>query len=238
MFKLEIQPYKVAKNIYQGVLSKTGSKVEAKKQMEIFLKGVVNEPLKYYVPTGANEKYIKTVANSTKDSNIPIVLCTYANGTGKTSSTIHIILNTIYGPQNGWFDYELFRNFPFPRRIWYISNAEALKNRVIPEFIRLLKSKEGTYKTYKDNYPYIARIEFKNGWTIFFKTFDQDPGTFESLRLGIIVPDEPMPEPLWRACEGRMTQGCISLLPMTPLECPPYILDEIAKGNLSDNIRR
>lgn len=226
MFKLQAQPYKIVENIYRGELNKE----KAKEKAETFLKGVVDDPLKYYVPTGANEDYIRTVAESTKESNVPVILCTYANSTGKTNSTINIILNIIYGPQNGWFDYELFRNFPFPKKIWYISNAEALKSRVIPEFEYLLKSKGGTYKTYKDNYPYISRIEFDNGWTIYFKTFDQDPKTFESLRLGIIVADEPMPEVLWRACEGRMTLGCISLLPQTPLDCPPYILDEISAG--------
>lgn len=227
MFKLDVQPYVRAEQIYYGVLADTGNTELAELRKQEFLYAVEKDPLLYYVPTGANEKYINTVANSTKDSNIPVVLSTYANGTGKTNSTIQIILNIILGPQNGWFDYELFRNFPFPKRVWYISNAEALKAKIIPEFERLLKSRPGICNFHKDGYPYTSRITFENNWAIYFKTYDQDPSTFESLRLGIIAFDEPAPEVIWNACKGRVDLGCLLLLPMTPLGCEPYILDEI-----------
>ena len=45
--------------------------------------------------------------------------------------------------------------------------------------------------------------------------------------LGVVVADEPMPENLWKAVKSRRRMGAITILPMTPLYCPPYILDEV-----------
>lgn len=185
-------------------------------------------PMEFFCPNGAQNDYIRAIGDSTRDTNVPVLLCTFANGVGKTTATIHTILNFVYGAQNGWFDYPIFHKFPYPKTVWYCSTAETIKNTVIPEMLRLMD--EDSYTETKEGKPHISKITFNNGWTIVFKTYDQDPSTYESANVGVIVADEPMPESIWKAVKSRRRMGAITLLPMTPLYCPPYILDEVQAG--------
>jgi hypothetical protein len=49
----------------------------------------------------------------------------------------------------------------------------------------------------------------------------------ESADVGLIVIDEPAPEPIWKTLKSRRRMGCVTLMPMTPLDVEPYILSEI-----------
>lgn len=192
------------------------------------VKGSLANPLKFFCPNGAQEGFIKTVARSTENNKVPIILATFANGVGKSSISINVILNFIYKPQNAWFDYPIFWNFPFPKTIWYASTAEAIKDTIVPEIERYAPS--GTYNILKESKAHASRIIFNSSgikWQLSFKTFDQDPKTFESANVGIFVADEPLPQELWKAAKSRRRKGCITMLPMTPLKCEPYVLDEV-----------
>jgi len=220
MYKLEEQP--------EVIVNDLGLEDGAR-----FMKGVVTSPLKFFCPNGAQERYINTVAECTEDTKIPVILCTFANGVGKTTSSLHILFNFIFGPQSGWFDYPVFHNFKFPKTVWYISTASALIETVQPMIEKLVCPefcKDRAYQVNKDGRTIISRMRFKNGWQIFFKTFDQAQQKFESANVGLVVIDEPAPEEIWKAVKSRRRKGCITLLPMTPLDCPPYILDEIYKA--------
>ncbi len=187
-----------------------------------------NNPLKYFCPNGAQESVINTSVHCIENTNIPIILVTFANGVGKSTLSVHLMLNLVYGPQSGWFNYPLFKNFPFPRLIWYCSTAETIKDTIVP-MIREI-APVGRFKEFKDGKVITSRMEFPGGWKISFKTYDQDPRTYESVSAGLIVADEPMPEALWKAVKSRRRMGAITLLPMTPLYCPPYILDEVQQA--------
>ena len=139
----------------------------------LFAEGSLLHPLEYFVPNGKQEEYIATVVRAMGESKIPVILCTFANGVGKTWGTLNIVLNFIYGSQNGWFDYEVFKKFPHPKKLWYCSTADTIRDTVIPNLKLLLK--EGTYIEEKAGKHYTSRIEFDNGWELYFKTYDQDP---------------------------------------------------------------
>ena len=197
-------------------------------QLKSVIKASLLNPLKYFVPNGAQEKLIIAIANSTKNSRVPVILSTYANGVGKTTGVIHTMLNIIYKPQNGWFDFPLFHNYPFPKTIWYSSTVEAIKDTIVPMIEAL--AKPGTYRFVKEGKSYVSKIIFQwkgATWNLSFKTFDQDVKQYESATIGLNIVDEPMPEELWKAVKARRRLGCVSILPMTPLYCPPYVLDEI-----------
>jgi hypothetical protein len=49
----------------------------------------------------------------------------------------------------------------------------------------------------------------------------------ESFTAGVFVFDEPMPIHLWEAVPARARKGACLLMPMTPLECEPFIQDDI-----------
>ena len=212
MIKVNKQPYELVKSL-------------TKEQMKIVQISSLQDPLKYFCPNGVQEEFINAIGNSTKDSKIPIILFTAGNGVGKTTITINSVLNVVFGSQNGWYANGLYKNFPYPRIIWYCSTGEAIKGTIYPEFDRLIPHGQG--EVFKDGKPIPARIKFRNGWELIFKTYDQDPSTYESANVGLIVADEPMPEPLWRAVKSRRRMGAVTLLPMTPLYTPPYLLDEV-----------
>ena len=129
-------------------ISQLADELSEDKLRDIIKASLIN-PLKYFCPNGAQEKFIKTVANSLKNTRVPVILSTYANGVGKTTVCIHTLLNIIYKPQNAWFDYPVFHNFPFPKTIWYSSTVEAIKDVIVPMIEQL--AKPGTYRIIKDS---------------------------------------------------------------------------------------
>jgi hypothetical protein len=74
-----------------------------------------SKPLEFYCPNGKQEEFIETVATCNQEVDTPVILVTYANCVSKTTTSLQILMNIIYGPQNGWFDQPLFKNFPYPK---------------------------------------------------------------------------------------------------------------------------
>ena len=187
--------------------------------------GFVKDPLRFFCPHGGQERFIHQVVDSMRGSKMSTVLCTAGNGWGKTTITVNILLNFIYKPQNGWFDYPCFWNFPYPKLVWVVTTSTSLKNVMLPEILRL--SKPGTYKTYNQGKPTVSMIEYENGWRVNFFTTDQGVEQFESATVGMIICDEPVDEPIFKALKSRKRGGNLMLLPMTPLDIDPYIIDEV-----------
>lgn len=185
MFKMMAQPGVVAENI----MKQEEDKLVGKTKVKLFYEAVAADKLKFYCPNGANEKLINTVAHCTRDTDMPIILCTYANGVGKTTSVQQIIANIVYGPQNGWFDQGVFRAWPFPKNLWYVSTPAALEEKMgengEDSILSLLKP--GTYKAFKGNKKYVSKIEFTNGFTLRAFSFEQDPKEFESANVGLCL---------------------------------------------------
>ena len=94
---------------------------------------------------------------------------------------------------------------------------------------KLLKLKLIEHDDYKEGQHFIARMSI-NGWEWYFNTYDQDAEQLEGSTVGIVNLDEPAPESHWKSLKSRRRMGCLSLLPMTPLYCPPYIADEIDRA--------
>lgn len=221
MFKLTEQPEVIA------------SRIESEDERAAFLAGVHAEPLTFYVPNGANERYIKTIARCREESNVPVVVFNAANGVGKTHTTVHAILNLTLGPQNGWFDYDIFHNFPYPKRLWYCSTADTLRDTIEPMIDEIVIPElrpEVEYRKDKQGKSIVSKLIFPNGWIWFFKTYDQKAEAFEAATVGAIVLDEPAPEYIWKAIKSRRRKGCLILYPNTPLYCPPYMIDELQKA--------
>jgi hypothetical protein len=220
LFKLTEQPLDLAKRI------------KSDEDRSIFLQAVDVLPMRYWVPNGAQEKYINAVAASYNNHPIPVTLVTFGNGCGKTTASVHILLNIILGAQNGWFDYPLFTEpFKNPKLAWIMSTAEAIDGTIVPLIDALVPKKFSKYKIHKNKKgkSIVAEI-LLNDWTIVFKTFEQDPKTYESANVGIGIIDEPMGEELWKAYKSRRRMGNLTLMPMTPLDCPPYIIDEVKEN--------
>ena len=217
-FKLEMQVEEVVKRL------------KTDEDRSSFLQAVEVFPMRYFCPNGAQEEYIKTVASSYNEDVLPVNLVTFGNGVGKTTTSIHILLNIIFGAQNAWFDYPLFtEEFRYPKLAWIMSTSEAIDGTIIPLIDSLTPKKYHKYKIHSNKKgKSIVTQMLIDDWEVRFKTFDQDPKTYESANVGFGIIDEPMPEELWKAYKSRRRMGNITIMPMTPLECPPYIIDEVS----------
>ena len=152
--------------------------------------------------------------------------------TGNSTSILHIVANLVYGKQNGWFDYPMFENFKFPHKITLITTPSNIENNFfstaddIPSFVSLLKNKDIEFL--KKGKTHVKHVDFKHdGWEMNVFTYNQDATEIESFTTGVVIFDEPAPEPLFRAMMSRVRRGAIIMMPMTPLSASPYILDEV-----------
>jgi len=216
-------------------------------QREAWLDLTEEFPAQTMIPTQDQAKFYRAVGTLTPQ--VRIFLMTSGNGTGKTCAVINLVYNVVYGNVNiysnikdnqtgakcsGFFDYPLYNDFPasWPHEIWYVSNADSLKT-IIKRFrewgpkrnhegkpIQIDENKEG--KTYT------ARISFPGtDWILYFKTDEQDPRTFESAEISLLIFDEPPPYVLFKAGVSRLRGGGVMLVPATPLMGAAYFVDEI-----------
>ena len=233
LYKIPEQPVRHAQRIYDEILLEKGQ-TAADQALERFNKAVAANPALFWCPNGPQERLIKTFANSIKTkenpSDIATLICTFANGVGKTKLMEQLITNMVYGKQSGWFNYDIFENWTLPKRIWYCSTPTALKNKVLPELLKAIKKASNnsdiTFKTFKGHAGYVVRIEFSNGWTIYFFSYHQSASELEGDEVGIIINDEPAPEAFNKAQKSRRRMGNITIHVMTPLYCDPYLVHD------------
>lgn len=194
----------------------------------MIMQAAIAEPLKWWCPNGKQEEFIKMVVDRMSKSRTPSILFSAANGVGKTSVSVEIMANIIYGVQNGWFLYEPFLAWPNPKTCWYVTTKTGLTDVVVPEIKKVFPA--GTYEFDKMGSSVERAIHFTNGWELRFFTMDVGADQMESASVGVCIIDEPAPEQIWKAVKSRGRMGCVTLLPMTPLDVEPYILDEIDRN--------
>ena len=196
------------------------------------MRAAINNPLKWYCPNGKQELAINTTVDRLGRADTPTILLSAANGVGKTNFVLNMVANIIYGPQNGWFLFDCFKYWNKPKICWYITTKTGLTDVVIPAMKKMFPA--GTYTFDKMGTALERAIHFENGWELRFFTMDVDPEQMESASVGLVVIDEPAPEPIWKAVKSRGRMGMLTLLPMTPLDVEPYILEEVEKNKDTD----
>lgn len=199
-------------------------------------------PAQVFLPTASQAEYVKAIGTQAPDKRI--FLMTSGNGSGKSTIVVNVVLNLVHGNINlhkyardvqtndeyhGFFNYEFFNNYPpnWPKVIWYVSNADSLDS-IWLEFEKWAKPNSYIPSGKVARHEWYATVKFpKEGWTIHFKTVDQDAKTFESANVGIMIFDEPPPQSLYRAASSRLRAGGIILIPATPLLSASWFFDEI-----------
>lgn len=185
---------------------------------------VEQDPYIYYTPNGACEDYIKEIGNS-RETGKRIFLFSAANGVGKTAAGVNIMANIFFHHNHKWFDYPLFKTrWKLPKIFWFITKVSTLQETIEPE-IRKWFPKD-RYKMTNEGKQHIYKLTTDTGFTVFFKTIDQNPETFESATLGGIIYDEPPPENIHQACTSRLRAGGYIFAQLTPLHRAAWILDK------------
>lgn len=178
------------------------------------------EAAKHYVPNGKAEEFIKLVGSDKNFVNMFIG----ANGTAKTATGANILTNIVFGVQSEWFKgLPLFENFPYIKKGRIISDPTTIKEKIIPELIKWLPRNayksfpEKMYETTKEGKYYASKFIFNNGWVIDIMSNEQDKASFESVDLGFLWIDEPMPKDKFIASLARGRLGMIAFWTYTPL---------------------
>lgn len=189
-----------------------------------------NERFTFFEPNAKSEEFIKLVA--TKE-DYPIAFSA-ANGISKTATVACLMANLAWPGRNPYFNFERFNNWPWPKRIRYITDPELVKDSG-PFRQEILKwFPKGGWTSEKAGKQYYSQYK-ANGWFIDVLTNDQDVRQFEGGTFGLIIMDEPPPQSIYNACIGRLRLGGLILVVMTPLTHAAWFYDQIAP-NIGDRI--
>lgn len=181
-----------------------------------------NERIQFYSPNKPIEKVIQLVSEKR-----PVVIASTANGMGKTASVVNILGNLVFGPQSRYFDNDTFRNWPYPKRVRYITTPKNVEE-IGPFHTEITKWwPKGRWSAIKSGHNYYSQYT-ANDWVIDVMTYDQDASQFEGPSLGLIITDEPPPKPLWSTFASRLRLGGLILVVMTPLTEAAWFFDEVA----------
>lgn len=180
------------------------------------------DPGAFYEPNAAVESVIKSIGTS---DNLIYVLSA-ANGVGKTTFLANLAENIIFGPQSSFFNYPIFKKWPYPKRIRIVSEPSQVKESgPVPTEIAKWWPK-GKYEAVKAGHPYPS--EYKVGdWILEVMTYEQDQSQHEGANLGAVLFNEPPPRHLWTPNISRLRAGGICVVGMTPLTEAGWFFDEV-----------
>jgi len=197
-----------------------------------FQQGIKDNGYLFYEPCGKASEFIHRLAT---EEDKMIWLFIGGNASSKTASSINILANLCFPSKNKYFNYPLFKNWPYLKRARFVTKAEILKQKTIPEIQKWFP--KGRYKMYSRGKTYISEIITDTGWKINLMTFDQDPEDFEGADLGLIMADEPPPEKIWDTFIPRLREGGKLIATFTPIGNAAYLYNryirkrKMEKGN-------
>lgn len=183
------------------------------------------DPCRFLIPNGAQEKVIRDVGNM----EYFIVLSCFANGVGKSAINIAILGAIMFGAPSTAFDYPLYREYPrrWPKLV-RIATEPALVGHMGPIQVESkLWWPEGRYEWSKGGKQYNSFFETDTGFLGEVMTYEQAVKEFEGKTNAINLFVEPPPREILFACFARQRKGGLNMIDMTPLTSSAYIKDEI-----------
>ena len=186
-----------------------------------------DERCRFYVPNGRTETFIRLLGEGQGFINLLIA----ANGVGKTAALINIIANIIWGPQNKWFDWPIFRKWPYEKHLRVVTESNDIgETGTIDKEIAKWWPK-GRYTAEKQGKNYHCLYKTDTGFLLDKMSFQQEPKEFESATLGGIFFNEPPTEEIFGACVGRMRAGGLISFQMTPLMNSAWVQDRLVDSH-------
>lgn len=180
--------------------------------------------MRYFRPNPAQSRFISEISRE----GAFIVINAGGNGSGKTYGLIAIlgalIWPTLAAP---CFSAPIFQKFPYPKRIWIVSNPGELgMTGAVQSSIDELWPK-AKYTTSKNGRQYNSVFRSDTGWEVELKSTEQSITEFRGASVGVVAINEPLPEDIYRECLARMRKGGIMPGAMTSLDDEPWLVDGI-----------
>lgn len=178
-----------------------------------------------FVPNGKQELAIKMF-----DEHFVNVF-SGGNGAGKTYLMVNIMANIIWGPRSRWFDYGIYGDWLFPKRLRIGSESGNVKETGAIDLAIKEWWPKGRYEGLKSGLPYVSQYRTDNGWVIDKLSYEQETKEWESATLGGVFFDEPPPRDKYMASVARMRKGGVIGVFMTPLTQSAWIMDELVDSH-------
>ncbi len=183
-----------------------------------------NDAFDFYQPNLPISQLIELVGTR---QNLLYILSA-ANGIGKTVALVNIARALMFGPSNRFFNFPLFKEWPYPKRIRFVSEVSQVKDGG-PLQTEIQKWwPRGKYKSRRNGGVHYDSLYEANGWAFEVMTYDQLPKQHEGANLGCVMFNEPPPENLWTPNISRLRAGGIGIVGMTPLTEAGWFFDKVA----------
>lgn len=184
---------------------------------------MINEPYRYFEPTGKGEEYINMIGSD----EYFISLFSAANGIGKTAQMICTLANMMYPVGNPFFQQKLFKKdgWHYLKKGRIVSNPTNIQKNIVPELKKWFP--KGKWTARKENKAYESQFVTDNGWSFDIMTYEQAEEEFEGVNLGWVWLDEPPPKYVYKACVSRLRKGGCMWLTATPIGDCAWLYDEI-----------
>lgn len=176
-----------------------------------------------FEPNGKQLEFVKLVGSGKYFVNV----FSAANGVGKSSVLINILINLLYKVNlNDYFNTDFYTQFKHPIKARIASDPTTVESKIIPELKKWLPA--GTYTALKSRKAYEYKWKFQGGSTLDILTYDQDNKEFESVDLDVVLLDEPPSREKFTASVSRLRQGGLVIIVMTPLTEAEWIFDRLS----------
>jgi phage terminase large subunit-like protein len=160
------------------------------------------------------------------------------NGGGKTYGAVAI------GGAIAWPDIApkclsggILGDFPHPKRARIISTPKEVEEiGAIQTTIKELWPK-GRYTFKRKGKSYPSEFITDTGWVIDIMTYEQSQTEFAGPNIGLLIFNEPPPEPIWMESLARTRKGGLVLMAATSLLENPWIVDGILGKANGDDVR-
>lgn len=185
------------------------------------------DPAAFFVPNGAQKRVLDACGEwNWVDTPIRTVLCGFANGVGKTAVCAAIVNAIVHGPANRWFDYPIFRNWPFSKQLRLIGTGANIRTSGAVD-AELKKWLRKDYTTNKLGQDYTSLYQFKNGFSLRVYSNNQEAKEMEGPTAGFIWIDEPCTEEQYMASITRLRdKGGLILFAATLVTDSSFWVDE------------
>lgn len=181
-----------------------------------------NQRSEFYIPNGKIEEFIRLVGTK---SDLVFTLSA-ANGIGKTTALVNLAANVIWGPQNRFFDYPIFKSWPYEKRIRFVSEPSQVKESgPFPTEIKRWWPR-GKYQAVKGGQHYVS-MYVAGDWIVEVMTYEQATEQHEGANLGMVMFNEPPPQNLWTPNISRLRNGGVAIVAMTPLTDAGWFFDSV-----------
>lgn len=196
------------------------------------------EPLRFFRPNGAQEKFINAVA----DPDSRIILFPAGNWIGKTAGAI-ALLGACSWPdmaEDEIFNKPIFKDWT---SFGYKKNARIISTPKELESIGSIQKEiqawwpRGRYIANKKGKQFACEFTSDTGWVTDLMSYEQSIDEFEGATISLFILNEPPPEEIFDACLSRMKFGGKILMPLTPLNNSAWIYDRLVANEGKNGIR-